>query len=128
MWAAEPKAGELLNKIPQDRPVMVRVLRNRSAQQNALYWRCLEGVVEATGRWRTAEELHTALKVAVGYVDVVQLLDGRRVLVPKSTRFDQLTQDEFQEFMDAALRILCLEVMGGCSIDELLQQTTRAAA
>ena len=117
---AEDKALETLRRIPPRVPIAVRVLRHRSPEQTALYWRCLEHVVEATGRWHAAEELHLALKVATGRVDVVQLLDGRKVLVPESIAFDQMTQDEASAYFDAALKIVCDELMGGVTVEELL--------
>lgn len=120
LYPAEDKAAALLQKIPPRVPIAVRILRHRSPEQTALYWRCLARVVEATGRWRTPEELHLALKVATGHVDVVQLVDGRRVLVPQSAAFDQMTADEFTVYMDAALKIVCDEIMGGITVEELL--------
>lgn len=118
---AEREAAKALEKTPLDRPFTIRLWRERSHEQNALYWRCLERVVEATGKWRTPEELHLALKVATGYVDKVRLVDGRLVLVPGSIAFDKMGQDEAQRYYDAALRILCEEIMGGCTVEELLQ-------
>ena len=118
---AEDKALETLRRIPPRVPIAVRVLRHRSPEQTALYWRCLERVVEATGRWHAAEELHLALKVATGQVDIVQLLDSRKVLVPKSTGFDAMTQDEASAYFDAALKIVCDELMGGITVEELLE-------
>ena len=120
LYPAEDKAAALLQKIPPRVPIAVRILRHRSPEQTALYWRCLERVVEATGCWRTPEELHLALKVATGHVDVVRLVDGRRVLVPQSAAFDQMTADEFTAYMDAALAIVCDEIMGGVTVEELL--------
>jgi hypothetical protein len=121
LYPAEDKAVEMLRRIPPRVPIAVRVLRHRSPEQTALYWRCLERVVEATGRWHAAEELHLALKVSTGQVDIVQLLDGRRVLVPKSIGFDAMTQDEASAYFDAALKIVCDELMGGITVEELLE-------
>ena len=117
---AEPKAAELLRRMPIGEGVVCRVLRGRSAVQNRLYWQVLERVVEATGRWRNADELHAALKIATGHVETVQLFDGRRVLVPDSIRFEHMDQDEAQVFYDAAFAILCEEMFNGITVDELL--------
>jgi ferric-dicitrate binding protein FerR (iron transport regulator) len=119
LWPADDKAAALIRRLRPETPVAVRVLRHRSPEQAALYWRVL-GVIMATGKWRTAEELHAALKVATGHVDSVRLVDGRRVLVPQSTAFDQMTEAEASAYYDAALRVVCDEIMGGMSIDDLL--------
>jgi hypothetical protein len=120
LWPADDKAAALVRRLRPNTPIAVRVLRHRSPEQAALYWRVLEGVIMATGKWKTPEELHAALKVAAGRVDIVLLIDGRKVLVPQSTSFDQMTQDEAATYYDAALRIVCDEIMGGLSIDDLL--------
>jgi hypothetical protein len=123
LWPDDPKSAEAIRSIPRHTSVPVRLLRERNHEQLALYWRVLERLVEATDRWRCAEELHLALKIATGRIGEVTLLTGRRVLVPESVAFDQMSQDEFTRYFDAAMRVLCEEVMGNCSIEELLDQT-----
>lgn len=117
---AEPKANKLLDRIPAGERIAVRILRGRSALQNRMYWQVLERVVEATGRWRTADELHAALKVATGHIETIELINGRRVLVPDSIRFEHMSQDEAQVYYDAAYRILCDEIFNGITVEELL--------
>jgi len=128
LFPADAKAAQALHKVPPRTPVAVRIDRRRSAVQNSMYWGVLEQVVAATGRWRTAEELHIALKVATGHVDIVQLIDGRMVKVPQSTAFDHMNQDEAQAYYDAAFRVICDEVMGGMAVEELLAHTLPRAA
>lgn len=123
LWPDDPKSADAIRKIPRHTMVPVRLLRERNLESLALYWRVLERVVEATGRWRSAEELHLALKIATGRIEEVKLITGRRVLVPESVAFDQMSQDEFTRYFDAAMRVLCEEVMGGCSIEELIDQS-----
>jgi hypothetical protein len=97
--------------------VLVRLLRGRSWKQNAFYWHVLEQAVASTGRWRTPQELHAALRIATGYVDEVTMLTGRRVLVPRSTGFAAMTQDEAQAYYDAAFTLLSDTI--GVDIHEL---------
>lgn len=119
---AEPKAAELLRQMPIGEDVVCRVLRGRSALQNRLYWQVLERVVATTGKWRDADELHAALKIATGHVETVRLFDGCRVLVPDSIRFEHMSQDEASGYYEAAYGVICDEVMGGISVDDLLDQ------
>jgi|SRR5215475_656161 len=124
LWPENEKSAEAIRKIPRYTSVSVRILRERNHEQLALYWRVLDRVVEATGRWRCSEELHLALKIATGRISDIQLINGRKVLVPESVAFDQMNQEEFTRYFDAAMRVLCEEVMGGCSINELIDQAT----
>lgn len=99
--------------------VGARIARSRSIVQNKLYWAVLGAVVDATGKWGSAEELHLALKVATGHVDLVHLIDGRLVKVPGSTSFDAMNQEEFQAYMDHAFRILSDDV--GFDVERALE-------
>jgi hypothetical protein len=94
-------------------------MRERSAPQNRLYWQVLGRVVEQTGgRWETPSQLHAALKIGTGYTETVRLLNGRRVVVPRSIAFDSMPQAEAQLYYDAAFELLA-ELMG-CPVEELL--------
>lgn len=115
---ANAKAEEFVRSLDGGENVMVRVLRGRSTRQNAYYWAALERAVDATGRWRTPQELHAALRIALGYVDEVKTLAGRRVLVPRSTGFDNMSHDEAQAYYDAAFKLLAETV--GIGIGELI--------
>jgi hypothetical protein len=123
LYPADAPSGEALRRVPERTPISVHLDRKRSAVQLALYWSVLQAVVDATGRWRTADELHLALKVATGCVDVVQLIDGRMIKVPGSIAFDAMSQDEAQAYYDAAFRVICDEVMGGMAVEDLLAHT-----
>ena len=75
----------------------------RSTDQHRLYWAVLSAVVKATGRWPTAEHLHEALKLDLGFVTVRLNLIGKPYIATDSTGFDEMTQPEFQNYFDQAL-------------------------
>lgn len=81
--------------------------KRRSLPQHRTYWRTLDTVVKATGRWPSREALHTALKVELGYVEPVFGLDGKiKGMIPDSTGFDAMTQEAFKVFFDKAMKAL----------------------
>ena len=121
---ADENAAKIIARMKDGQLAAMRLIRGRSAAQNRMYWSVLKCVVEATGRWHTPDELHEALKIATGHCSTVRLVNGRMIKVPGSTSFDEMSQDAFQTYMDAAFRILCDEVLGGMSIEELLEEAT----
>jgi hypothetical protein len=73
-------------------------------------------VVKATNRWPSAEHLHDELKLACGfYRKAANLATGEIMLIPDSTAFDKMTQDEWQTYMDQAMKLLSSE----CGYDPL---------
>lgn len=79
----------------------------RSLPQLRLYWAMLHRVVKATGKWPTAEHLHEAIKLTLGYVrEVVDLRTGAVSVVADSAALDAMTHDEFRVFFDAAQELI----------------------
>lgn len=128
----DPEGQAYHAKLKLGSVVGAEIARSRSLPQQRRYWSILAKVVElapsgVSGReWRTPETLHAALKCATGYIEIVQLIDGRMVKIPESTRFDQMGHEAFCDFMTAATKIIEDEILGGeMSCDELLAETSR---
>lgn len=79
----------------------------RSLPQLRLYWSMLNRVVKATGKWPTAEHLHEAVKLTLGYCrEVANLRTGEVTLVADSAAFDAMDPDQFRVFFDDAAALL----------------------
>ena len=121
---ASDEAWEQHSKLKVGTLVGARIARSRSILQHRRYWKVLECAVAATDWWETPELLHIALKEATGHFTIVRLMNGRMIKVPGSTSFDDMNQDEFNAYCDAAFRILAdkLEM----SIETLLDEAQAA--
>lgn len=108
-------------KLAEGDLIAARIDRGRSLPQMRLYWSILHHVAESS-HWETAERLHVALKVRLGYFDLMQLPNGKTVPVVHSASFDGMTQDEFQTYMDRAVKLICEEVLGGMSSADLVAE------
>ncbi len=92
--------------------------KQRSNPQHNLYWSTLRRVSKATGKWPTEHHLHDELKIACGYVRIkLSALNGELVNIPDSISFDKMTQPEFQQYFDMAMKKLA-EGIGYDPIDE----------
>jgi hypothetical protein len=112
-WDAEALSADALNTEYE----LVKVTR-RKPKQHRTYWRALNLVVKggASNRWPTAEHLHDELKLAAGfYRKAANLATGEIMLIPDSTAFDKMGQDEWQVYMDRAMELIAQE----CGIDPL---------
>lgn len=97
---------ERLEQYPEGSIVEVTIKRRRSNPQNALYWATLAKVVEATGSYPTAEKLHEAIKMALGYTMPVKMLDGTIMYLPDSTAFARMDAAAYKVFFDKAVELL----------------------
>lgn len=101
--------------------VGAEIARSRSVVQNSYYWAVLAKVVtHAPGEWRTPEALHEVLKVATGHVEIVKLIGGRLIKIPQSTSFDRMPHETFQQYLDAAFKVIGDEILGGMGVDEFM--------
>lgn len=83
----------------------------RSKPQNALYWKVLSEVVNATGEWATPSHLHMALKRACGFTyPTKDLVTGTEREEVDSTAFDAMSDDEFRVYFDTAMQKLAEHV------------------
>ena len=115
-------ARDLLAQYAVHSDVEISIKKKRSLPQLRLYWQMLQNVVAATDAWATAEHLHDALKLDLGYTTPIKTMDGRLAMIPDSIALSKMDSAQFQKFFDAAAARLA-EV---CGFDPL--ETEREAA
>lgn len=116
-------AAEILREYAIHSDVEVSIKKRRSARQLRLYWAMLHNVVAATDAFPDAERLHDALKLDLGFVTPMKLLDGRMVYIPDSAAMSKMDAAQFRRFFDAAVKRLA-EV---CGFDPLRETEKEAA-
>jgi hypothetical protein len=113
---ARPWDAEDLSSDPIGTEYELHKISRRRPKQHRTYWRALSLVVKATNRWPDAEHLHDELKLACGfYRKAANLATGEIMLIPDSTAFDKMDQDQWQKFMDRAMELIAAE----CGFDPL---------
>lgn len=116
-------ARDILDQYAEHSDVEVTIRKKRSHPQLRLYWVMLNTVVEATGAWPDAEHLHDAIKVDLGYVTPMRLLNGETALIPDSVAMSKMDAVQFRKFFDAAAQRLA-EI---CGFDPLAETEKEAA-
>jgi len=94
----------MVSKLKEGERVMVSVQRARYPEHHRLVFAVLSRLAKATGR--TTETILLHLKAETGYVDLVQLPDGRILGNPQSIAFENMGQDEFQAWWKEAEQII----------------------
>ncbi len=118
---ADDRAADAIGRMPEGEAIGVRIMRKRSLPQHNLFWAVLDHVARAT-KFENAGRLLVALKIRLGRYDLLAMPNGRVVPVPQSISFGEMTQDEFQQFFDEAISLICSEVLPGTDSEALLAQ------
>jgi len=107
---------ENFNKLKDD-IYEFEVRRNRNILHHRKFWAILSLVCANSSKWNNPEQLLIALKIKLGYVNIVPGFDGTEIIQAGSIRFEVMDQDKFDKFYNTSLSILANEI--GCTIDEL---------
>lgn len=116
-----PHARKEIEKIAEGGDILVTIARARSGRQNSLYWSFIAKVAEGCG-YDSAQTLHNQVKAALGYADLMQTLDGKVITVLRSTSFDDMEPEQFNEFFNKAIDLLCRDLLPHLSSDELKRE------
>lgn len=99
--------AELLEDYAQGSVFNLTSTGKRSNPHHNMYWSILRSVCRATGKWPKAEKLHDDLKWACGYVTMrYNTLSGEYMRSPDSISFDEMTQEEFNQYFEMAMATL----------------------
>jgi Protein of unknown function (DUF1367). len=106
------KAAEALAKMKEGTGYLVNIHRPRNLIHHRKLFALLNLVQENTDRWPTVETLLDDLKVATGLFETrINAVSGLPYVVAKSISFASMTQDEFEDWFDKAVDIVCRQVL-----------------
>lgn len=103
MWPSMQLDADEIARFPMGEKIEVRLHSGRVPKRLRFYRSFLSRVVAATDCAPNADALHEAVKLNTGFVTPV-LIKGYHVNVPRSVAFDKMTEQEFGEFLAAALK------------------------
>jgi hypothetical protein len=101
-------------------PLHAELSERRSLPRQRLYWAILQAVVDATGKWPNAEALHHALKIHTGFIEEIASVNGEVLILPRSTSFSKMGEQDFRTYFDAAMEAITTEVVPGMTLEDLL--------
>lgn len=115
---ADQDATDELAKLKHGQEVRVEIKRMRNPRQHRIYWALISLIFDHQSRYATRDQLHQAIKVAVGYYDEIEGKHGR-IAIPKSISFGNMPQAAFEEFFDAVVRLVVTKILPGTTDTEL---------
>ena len=103
--------ADAMAKLKDGEAVLFTAKRHRNLMHHRKFFAVLKMVCDNCERWETPEQLLIALKVKLGYVNLITGLEGETIVSPGSIRFEVMDQDSFEKLYDASLPI-CAEQLG----------------
>jgi hypothetical protein len=119
--ASDPISAETLAGIRDGEQIRCKIGRARNGKHHRLYWTLLKMVWEQQDTFPTVKNLHRAIKIATGLYTIVNV-NGREVIDVQSTDFAAMKQDEFSQYYDRVVRLICERILPGLSDDEVKRQ------
>lgn len=112
--------AEMLMELPEGVDLNVTATRARSVRQNGTYWGLLTFVVDQgpewmSRQWPTKDELSDALQLETGFVRQIKLASGLIYAVPASKSFEEMSQEKFNGYFEAAHK----KLIEWCNYDPL---------
>lgn len=130
--AHDDAAREYLRKVKLGDVVKCEIIRPRSVKYHRRFFGMLNTVWQACGDWQTVDELLTELKFRAGLVDKQRVIDKAtgevlaEIIKPRSISFAAMSDDEFREFVDRCIAIICTEMVIGLDDHVLREEVLRA--
>ena len=121
LWPADEVSENALKRIADKDVVICEIKRTRNIKFHRLYWALVGKVWDNVDheRYPTADDLHAAIKIAVGLRTRIVLPDGTLGFIPGSIAFHKMTEDEFRLFYDRVCDMVAEYFLPGVTADEL---------
>lgn len=120
--AYDETGRQVLRGYKQGELIRVKTTRIRNPGHHRLFFALLNLVFENQERYQSVEHMLTALKVHLGYCDVMILQDGTVAMHPKSISFSAMDQDEFNVFFQKAVDVICKHFLPGVKSEDLRRE------
>lgn len=122
---ADELSEAALRKIAVGQDVRAEIARPRnprSVQQLRLYWKLMQVVCDSSDHFKDREQVSDFLKLQTGHYETTQIvMDGKPYewRRPKSIAFDRLSHEDFQDYWNRALDVICARIIPGIGKREL---------
>jgi hypothetical protein len=120
--AADPISLEALESIREKETVTASIHRNRNPAHHRKLWALIAAVFPSQSQYATQQDLLNALKVATGYFETGQTIEGIPFMIPKSISYVSMSQTPFEQWYDRVVDVILTRILPNVNRDELADQ------
>jgi hypothetical protein len=110
------------NLIHDGAEVKVRITQPRNLKHHRMWFALLKATLDAQDYFRTLDELHDAIKLAIGHSEERRTIAGDTYFMPRSISFAKMDQTAFSAFFDRAVELVITKVIPLVSKGDLEQR------
>lgn len=126
--AADPVGFESLEAMREGEYVTAKLTRTRNPGHHRKFFALLNIVYEAQERFATMEQLLNFVKIATGHCDVMEIIKGKPIYVPRSISFAKMDQAAFEQFYNSVVKLIVTKILPGVDSDDLERQVLEIIA
>lgn len=130
---ADERAEKFRNRFEPGEVLPFRPVRVRDITAHRRYWKLMdlcaqncERIEIAPGAWmevKTKEDVHTAIKLCTGhYTEIFDAENTPIARVPKTTNFEEMTAEEWEEYWPRVLDAVQTRIIPGIRLSDVVLQ------
>jgi hypothetical protein len=103
--------------------VAMEARKPRNLKWHRKYWKLMSVIAENSDVLETAEQVHLFVKACLGFGDWVHVPGASKPLFfERSTAFGKMSADDWADYYDKAVGVICRHIMPGMLCDDLKQE------
>ena len=120
LFAQDKHGEEALSAIPDGTGLRVSISKPRNVKHHRMLFGFLDKCIDAGADYVSPKAMLFDLKVALGHCDIVRSYNGRHYVQERSIDFNAMSQKEFSEFFEAAVKLVCTKILPGVERQDLV--------
>lgn len=119
---ADDEATEHLKKVKSGVVFSAEIKRPRNYENHKRYFALLNIVIENQEMFRSVDQLKEAIKLELGYVEMIQRMNGEVVQKPKSINFASMNESEFQDYFSRSIDVIIKYILKDVDCQDLINE------
>jgi hypothetical protein len=126
---SDTRSAELWNDLPRGKDLRAKVTQPRNVKHHRKLFALLGVVLPHQDVYLTTHALLDGIKLATGHTHaVINPETGETLHAPASIAFDKMGQDEFEQFYDRAVDLICRRIIPGLGRADLEREVNEILA
>ena len=111
-----------LRNAPIEHIYSIELKGTRNLKHHQKFRVLLQMIFENQEKYPDIDIMHSAIKYELGYCDTFKRPNGEIVMVPKSTAFAAMGEEDFTEYSNKVIDLVCQQIIPGMSESALRQE------